>query len=535
MLKSKRLLVSLLAVVFLVAAVFSGCTVKDKDEQKTTSTATAAAPTTAAPTAEPLKEVELVYYYIGSIQPDIQTVNDELSRLVKAKINATVKMNCVDWGDYEQKMGLIMASGEVYDLCFTSTWANNYYLNAAKGAYIPLDALLQQYAPTTLRIVPKMYWDAATVGGKICGVSNFQMNAAGYGIQVQKSLADKYAFDWRNAKSMADCTPFLEKIKKNEPDMLPFCYSKAKDTFVKAPALYGMEAVGDNASPGWIYLNDSNLTVINQFDTPEFKAYVKLMRDWFNKGYIRKDAATLTDASQDVKAGKVAVQFELIDVDTIDYEALSLGFKGRMYRDSSALVESYDKRFVGPLLATERAACTLTAISVASKNPERAMMFIELLNSDKQIINTISWGIEGKHYTMASEPNMIDIITEAGYTTNTPWAFGYVGNTLLPLTTYPSGSGEEINGVPKAHKLWIDINTNAEPSHTLGFVFNYESVKGEIANCKAVIEQYHYAISSGSVDPDKYVPEMIQKLKTAGMDTIIAEKQKQIDAWKASR
>jgi len=39
---------------------------------------------------------------------------------------------------------------------------------------------------------------------------------------------------------------------------------------------------------------------------------------------------------------------------------------------------------------------------------------------------------------------------------------------------------------------------------------------------------------TGSVDPESKLPEFIEKLKVAGIDKIIEEKQNQLDEWVAA-
>ena len=38
-------------------------------------------------------------------------------------------------------------------------------------------------------------------------------------------------------------------------------------------------------------------------------------------------------------------------------------------------------------------------------------------------------------------------------------------------------------------------------------------------------------MDNGLVDPDAMIPQLIQKLKDAGADRVIAEKQRQFDQW----
>ena len=68
----------------------------------------------------------------------------------------------------------------------------------------------------------------------------------------------------------------------------------------------------------------------------------------------------------------------------------------------------------------------------------------------------------------------------------------------------------------------------------LGFTFDAEPVKAEIGKTNAVYDEYYRAIDLGVASEAKY-NEFVAKLKDAGSDKIIAEMQKQIDAWKTSK
>ncbi|MDR2784305.1 MAG: DUF3502 domain-containing protein [Treponema sp.] len=51
----------------------------------------------------------------------------------------------------------------------------------------------------------------------------------------------------------------------------------------------------------------------------------------------------------------------------------------------------------------------------------------------------------------------------------------------------------------------------------------------------AVITQYTPGFNSGARNPDTALPEFIRALKAAGIDKIIAENQRQINAWAAEK
>jgi len=165
-------------------------------------------------------------------------------------------------------------------------------------------------------------------------------------------------------------------------------------------------------------------------------------------------------------------------------------------------------------------------IAKNSENPVRAMQFLNLMYTDKEIVNLLDWGIEGKHYVKVSE-NVIDYppgvdANSVGYS-GTGWMFG---NQFLSYIF--KGDDEQ---------LWEKMkvfNESAIKSKALGFTFDSSLVKTEFAAVSNVISQYQIALECGALDPDKALPEFISKLKDAGIDKIIAEKQKQLDAWAAA-
>ena len=115
---------------------------------------------TAAPeeTKEELKPVELKWYLMnwGGSQKDTDMVFEELSKITKEKINATIKGEFIGAGDYTEKMNLKIQSGEKFDICFTCSWALDYYGNARKGAFAELTDLFAKYGPSDLYSIRRL-------------------------------------------------------------------------------------------------------------------------------------------------------------------------------------------------------------------------------------------------------------------------------------------------------------------------------------------------------------------------------------------
>lgn len=490
---------SVLALSSALAMTLTGCgssTDNASGSESSASPSGSAAPSASTGTKK-LDPVELTWYYPqNKANPDLQLVNDAVNKITQEKINATIKLMPIDFGTYEQKMNTIVASNEVTDIIWTSNWLFKFDLNQKKGVFQPLDDLLKNQGQKLYQTMEEKFWNDAKMDGKIYAVPNYQISATRVGLVIQKRFADKYKLDTSSIKKIEDIEPFLKQIKDNEPGIVPFGTTRGFYTGY----LYNIDPKGP------VYKNDPTFKVLPDV-TNEMRDNFKLVHSWYTKGYINQDAATLKNAADAYNKGTTAVWFDFTGKPGSEVE-----FKAADGGNDVVLVPLAKAVFSG-------AASTMNAISRTSKNPERAMMFLELVNTNKELYNTLVYGIEGKHYTKTTG-NFIKINQDAGYFTNTDWIFGSIINEYLP-------EGSPADKLEQTAK----VNAEGEVSPLTGFVFNTDPVKTETANVKAVNDEYFAALGTGTLDPEKYLPVYEEKLKKAGADVIVAERQKQLDAW----
>jgi putative aldouronate transport system substrate-binding protein len=464
--------------------------------------------------SQPLKPVTISWYLRHADQKDGAEVLAAMNKIIKEKINAELVIKRIDAGVYRDKLQILMASGEEFDLCHTAP-RYDYYTYVAKGAFKPMDELLKNYAPKSYAQIPAGMWDAAKVGGKIYGLLNYQIFARVNGFVAQKYALDKYKFDLKSVKKLEDIEPLLAKIKAGEgPDVIPFeCYKNITPYTDGMQAYLGFDTIIAGDQPGCVLIGDASLKVVNQFEQPSFKKYIELMRDWYLKGYIKKDAATVDNVKEIRSKGTTMVLYGMVA------PGQEAQFQASMADKPIATVQ-IDR----PFLQTGSIIATMTAVSKTSKNPERAVMLLELINTNADnIYNLMCFGIEGKHYNKISDTR-IEPVKDSTYNPNAAWMFGNQFNAyLLP---------GQVDGVWDSNKK---LNEAADKSKLLGFNFNAEPIKTEIAQCQSVIGEYTHGLCTGSVDPAKYLPEFLDKLKKANVDKIIAEQQRQINEWKKTR
>ena len=489
--------------------------------------APAAAPTAAPavkpaePAAEPTKAPEpttapvveeiptVTYTYPNSIFKDVGEVEAAMNKVLEAKIRAKIKLNPIDWGAFDEKMKLASAAGEECDIVFTAPWINNYIQNITNGNFVPLDDLLQKEAPGLWGSMPPTTWDAARVDGKIYGVINQQIFVKPFGFYVRQDLADKYKLDVSTIKTHADLESFLKAVKEGEPDILPLA-----GTGHWTDETAGFDPIVSSGIPVAIRYDDASRKVFNTALTPEVKASAELAYKWKQAGYAPTEAPP--DPQEAWNAGKYAIS-SLSSV-------VKPGGDIESFQRSGGIWKVYAKSVTQPFLTTAGTTATTNAICRTSKHPEAAMRILEQLNTNVEVYNLLCKGIEGKHWEWVDKAAKVIKPGPANkdYNPNTDWEFG---NQFLAYYIDPEQA--KIKAWDETYKL----NNESPVSTAMGFNFNPEPVKTEMANVAAVSKELAEPLMNGLVDPATALPNYQKRLEEAGLQKVLDEAQKQLYAW----
>ncbi|GIO29615.1 MULTISPECIES: ABC transporter substrate-binding protein [Paenibacillus] len=520
----KRFSAILLSVTMLFTVMLAGCGQKD-------------ASSTGDPATGDDKLTQLNFYMMNSPVNDFDRVMKKANEIIAKEIHAKLNLILVDSSTYADKMNLMINSGDDWDLAFTASWGGmNFFENAAKGAYADLTDLLPKYAPKTYSRIPESQWEGVKVKDRIYAVVNYQQwgSAKRNGFEFRKDIAEETGFDWKAVKgkptveALEMIGPFLGKALEKHPEMIGFETSSTHSLFANEPLYWNMEAVGDLTIPGWINLDHPD-KVINQYETEDFKKFTEIMRDWYVKGYVRKDGATVKDTSPDRKAGKFVAEKTYGFPDSVDVPDQNLAMSMTQKNGKTPAVSVSTTRTMIPAGAGSNAAI---AINADSKKVEKALELIELLNTNDDLYKLITLGEEGVDYKYDEKGTYTPIEGKYNFNFN-EWQIGQSYSPTFNRAQYDKNKDGETS--KEVQKFVYETDKTAEISPVTGFVFDPSPVKTQVANCAAVTTEMIPALSSGSIDPTKALPEFLKRLKTAGVDDIIKEKQAQYDAWKAKK
>lgn len=440
------------------------------------------------------KPVNLVWYTIGDAPKDNEMVEEEVNKYLKDKINATVDIKHISFGDYTQKMNVLANSGEDYDLAFTCSWAFPYLENARKGAFLEINDLLDEKGKDLKKVIDERLWKGAEVDGSLYAVPN-QKEIAGAPMWVfDKELVEKYNIPYEDIHSVEDLEPWLKVIKEKEPEFVPF-YTQGDSIPLEFDEVL---------RPLGVFYNDDTLTVKNMYETEEMKNMMVKLREYYEKGYINHDAA--------VNNMKNEVKRFLWKADGQPYAENGWGQSLGREVVTSSIIPAY--------VTNNSTTGAMTAISSTSKHPEKAMELLNLVNTDSKLRNMLMFGLEGTHYEKVGDNQIKRDPNNNGYNV-TSWGYGNLFDTYV-LDADPVDKWDAFE----------EFNKKAKTSQLLGFKFNTEKVSNQISAMNNVLNEFERSLYSGSVDPVDALEKLNKKLNESGLEEVKVEMQNQINEWK---
>lgn len=528
--KNKKLRVlSIVLCALMLLSLFIGCS--GNPESKTAS-ATTTATAAATPTTEPAKaatpdiskKVEVVMYLAGDAQPDSALVNEELNKITQEKLNCTLKIVNIPWGDWDTKYPLILTAGEPYDLIYTSNWAG-FRDYSQKGAFMAIDDLLPVYAPNIMKQTTDIGWKAVTVKGKIVGIPAYLNDFVTDAIAIRGDLRKKYGLP--EVVDLDTLEAYMDAVRKNEPDIIPFNVSSKNDRNLFQAATNYDYVVLTNVGQGQDIFTDSYQTANDvQYlsNIPGFDDYAKRMKRWSDNGYIPKDVFTNTVGSMEYfKNGKSAV---------------AVGNTGQISGDvifqSIQTHPEWESEFVSLRIKTGVGIHPMgwmsdgMAVGANSKNPERALMVLDLLRSDRTSYDLLHYGILNRNYVLLPDgsykaPDGV-VADKNGYPANNEGQWGITNADFERPNT-------------QTWKPWLDtykpiFEKMATPDIMANFPLVSENVATEIAAVAQVETQYLIPILWGKVkNVDESLVNLRKKMQEAGADKITAEVKTQVKAY----
>ncbi|WP_337098262.1 ABC transporter substrate-binding protein [Paenibacillus sp. YIM B09110] len=469
-----------------------------------------------------VEEIVFAMPTFNRIPEDLSKVTDAINAITTEKIGVKVDFRLYGPSDYAQKVNLALQSGDKMDVFTTLGQFTNY---VSKSQVAPLEDLLAQYGKEMTAVLESDFGPdmlkATTLDGHIYGVPVNKGMALPMNIVYNADMLKEAGLTADDIQTVDDLPAVFEAVKAKFPDVVPFgpINVNPSDTglinLIKGESK--VDFLTDTTGAGVVIGDDGK--VVNLYESDVFKNRVAMMRDWFNKGYLQKDAATSTiTAPEMISSGRL-----------FSY----LGGYGGMEVAKSLSAQTgknLETKRIAPFYFDTSAVNSVNwMVSSTSKVPEASVKFLNLLYTDTDLINTVLYGIEGETYAKVDEHHVKFLDGQDANTVSytAMLSTGIVGSESLQYQF------EGIN--------WSDIelklkeNKDTERSPYFGFIFDPSEVKTQMSSVINVVNQYLPGLVTGSLDPDEAISKFVKALDDAGAQSIMKSKQEQLDKWLGSQ
>ena len=442
-------------------------------------------------------------FFQDAITPGVDIVAKAVSEVTLEKLGVNVEFVMFGAGEYSEKIPMLLASKERMDIGYDSQ--SGYVDRTRRNVYLALDDMLESNGAELKSAIDLALWKGVTIDGKIYGVPTYKEIAEQWVLLIEEGILADNSIDKDSIKSLADAEPILEALKKT-PERAGYQVKASNDWHVNLDRVHSFDTITDD----FVVLRSEGTDIVNYYMSDEYKAYVELMRDWYNKGYIAKDIATRDDYAEYDDNMRSGLQF-------ISYSPL------QEINLSASYGAPITPLFVTPAVITNNSTRgSIFGIYGKSPNPEKAFEFLQMWNTDPQIKNLITFGVEGTHYDLVDGKVSRGKDWTKEYM-NQNWASG---NVFLSYLTV-----DEPDNKFDAYK---SFNDSAIESVTLGFTPDTSAINDKLVACQGVIKEYSPLLNCGAVDPDEYLPKFIAALKSVGVDEVAAHLQSQFNEWEKS-
>lgn len=463
---------------------------------------------------EDYDQVTFAYCTFNNIptEEDLDVVEEAINAITREKIGAEISLMPISIAEYSQKVSLALQNDEID--CFQSL--GDFGNCIATDKCLDITDLFAEYCKETAETIPASWLDACKSNGALYGIPTYKPIALTPMIIYRQDLAEQAGVDMSKVNSLDDVTAVLEQVKANCPGITPL-----------APVQAG--SLGTELTmPEVDYLNDdyyhpigtligNNFNVVDLYSSPEFKHICELSRYWFENDLVMKDAATTTSmAAESMASGNYFAYVASYSYPEADTAASLQAQTGNFPIGAKIIGDAY--------LSTTDINALTWMVSSTTEVPDAAVKFLNLTMTDKDIINLVIYGVEGRDYVLVDGAA---VYPEGQDSTTVPYtaqlSCGTFGNFFL---MYPTGGTN-----PESLAWELEQNATAKTSPAMGFTFDASELNTQYSAVNNTLAQYLPGLLCGSLDPNTQIDAFIEALNNAGYQDILAAKQEQLNAW----
>jgi putative aldouronate transport system substrate-binding protein len=405
--KNRRKLPSALSLLTVVTVLLSACSAA--------STSPPNAPNAPAGSVEVAKQQEpLVIKGMANLYSQAPTKDSEFWKKMEKEFNVNYTVDWAPADNYQQKLDLVLASGDIPDLMqITNTTAPSILKAAKAGAFWDLTPYLGDFSkyPNFKKYTNQNAWVLSKVGGKNYFVPRTRGNLDS-ALFIRQDWLDK--LNLKLPTTLDEYAEVMKVIAKSDPD------GNGKNDTIGTMPTVGFFAAGFGTRDP---VRDSSGGIIHSNLTSNYADYVNYMRNLYEAGAIPKEFALINGTQQE----------EMFMTARSATFVKNSWHKFRMEQENQK-TQPGAKVTIIPYLKGPKGYSHIYdlgyfgGMAISKKVDEKKMLrILEFLNAtvDEKYYNFVNFGIEGVHFTLKDGfPSLTDIgKKEVNSSFNAPFIF----------------------------------------------------------------------------------------------------------------
>lgn len=319
----------------------------------------------------------------------------------------------------DEKLNIELSSGSNYDIVKLTT--SQYFKLVDQGALMPLDDLIDQYAPDIKKAVDEKTWKAVKYDGKTYALPMRKeyIKDVMESIIVRQDILDELGIPLPT--TLDEFYDALKAIKQKKPDMIPFTGPVA-DAGTGANA-WRLSPTVSSAFGIYTEWQDIDGKLVPMIKNPNMKAQLTFMNKLYNEGLIDHDWPVNTGAIVNEKftSGKAVMAMTDRNVATQIIPLLQKTVPTATVGHILPLVGENGEQGA----KVEDKVLYYTTIPKSSKNAVDAMKYLNAKQTPENFL-FLTLGEEGKHFTKKGDEYIpiMPIFNEERF-----WSYWYL-NTI---------------------------------------------------------------------------------------------------------
>jgi putative aldouronate transport system substrate-binding protein len=467
---------------------------------------------------ESLKEVVLKFIFMGEKSRYTDLVLQEVNKKVQNAINASLDFQWYNPQEYSTKIQTLKASNDEFD-AFVCGKPEPYIISfdyremARKGELADITEIFPKTAPELYKMYAKEELEASKIRGKLYVVPSLKPYAFSTNVMVKKEFLTRYNI--KSIKTLDEYSAFLKIMKENEPNLIPGTVGwVTTEMFAR---LFGYVVLDSDQRLVYKW-KDPDMKVLAWEQTPEFRKVADYIVSWLKDGYLVRatEQYSINEICSFVTATDTSNQEESVPIEFSDgnnKETVEF-FRCHLYpRNKTQKLPPVDSIYMKSAIV----------FNAASRNTDRALMFLDWVQSNAENYDLFINGIEGKHYKI--NKGTIEYPKENSYV-------GWLGSNAFQNIKYE----HPIKNINKDYlNEYINfIKDETEyPPHT-GFYPDFTLVADEAkTRSQFYTVRVEQSLSNGTYSLED-TDMVIENFKT-GADKIVKEVQLQLDVWRKDK